>query len=261
MRARAGDETPTDITEPAEAEFPRPLRRDAARNRQRILLAAAEVFTERGLDATLDDVARRAGVGIGTVYRRFPGKEALVEVLFTDRIDEMVAAATKACAAPDPWDGLVSYLEYAAAAMAADTGLRQMVMFATYGRDRVTYAREQLRPVIGALVARAQEAGDLRKDFSATDVPLIAFMLASVAEYAGEIEPDLWRRYLAMVIDSLRPARAEVTALPVAALSAAAFEQAARARGGRPPVRGKLPASQFTCSRTRIFTHPFCTCI
>jgi len=88
----------------------RPLRRDAERNRQRILLAAAEVFTQRGLEATLDDVARQAGVGVGTVYRRFPDKESLVAELFADRIDAMVAVAEQALAAPDPWQALVSYL-------------------------------------------------------------------------------------------------------------------------------------------------------
>ena len=79
------------------------------------------MFTERGLDATLDEVARAAGVGVGTVYRRFPDKESLVAELFRDRIDALVTVAEQACADPDPWQGLVSYLEYAAAAMAGDT--------------------------------------------------------------------------------------------------------------------------------------------
>src|SRR5690242_8811486 len=113
MTARAEDIT-------AATGCGRPLRRDAERNRQRILQAAAEVFTQRGLDATLDDVARQAGVGVGTVYRRFPDKETLVAELFQDRIDTLVAAAEKACTGADPWQALVSYLEYAAASMAGD---------------------------------------------------------------------------------------------------------------------------------------------
>src|SRR5246127_3821692 len=125
----------------------RPLRRDAERNRRRILAAAA-VFTERGLDATLDEVARAAGVGIGTVYRRFPDKEALVSELFRDRVDALVTAAEESCTAPDPWQGLVTYLEFVAAAMAGDLGLRQLMMFATYDRDQVCYARDQMRPII-----------------------------------------------------------------------------------------------------------------
>jgi AcrR family transcriptional regulator len=94
--------------EPAGRRTPcRPLRRDAERNRQKILSAAAEVIAERGLDATLDDVARQAGVGVGTVYRRFPGKEALAEALFDERLGTLAAIAEHALADPDPWAGLV----------------------------------------------------------------------------------------------------------------------------------------------------------
>jgi len=215
----------------------RPLRRDAERNRQRILHAAAEVFTQRGLDATLDDVARQAGVGIGTVYRRFPDKETLVAELFQDRIDAMVAVAEDACMAPDPWLALVSFLEYDAATLAGDLGLRQLMMFATYGRDRVAYAREQMRPVVARLVERAQAAGTLRPDFSATDVPLIAFLLASVAEYAGPVQPDIWRRYLALIVDGMRASRDGVSELPVAALTPEEIERSMRAHGERSTTR------------------------
>ena len=195
----------------------RPLRRDAERNRQRILAAAAEVFTERGLDATLDEVARAAGVGIGTVYRRFPDKESLIAELFRDRIDALVTVAEEACAAPDPWQGLVGYLEFAAATMAGDIGLRQLMMFGTYERDQVCYARDRMQPVISKLVERAQAAGDLRPDFRATDVKMIGFMLSSVAEYAAAAAPEVWRRYLGMLIDGLRPSRPGSSALPVPA--------------------------------------------
>jgi AcrR family transcriptional regulator len=211
----------------------RPLRRDAERNRQRILRAAAEVFGERGLDATLDDVAHRAGVGVGTVYRRFPDKESLVGELFHDRIDAMVSVAKEAYAADDPWVGLVSYIEHVSAMMADDLGLRQMLLFATYGRDRVTYAREQMRPVVARLVARAQAAGMAREDLSATDVPMIACMLATVAEYAGAVQPEVWRRYLVLIIDGLRPARDGASPLPLPALTPQQMEQVLRAHAAR----------------------------
>src|ERR1700743_3047131 len=100
----------------------RPLRRDAERNRQRTRPPAAELFAERGLAATLDEVARAAGVGIGTVYRRFPDKESLIAELFRDRVDALVTVAEEACAAADPWHGLVSYLEFVATAMAGGLG-------------------------------------------------------------------------------------------------------------------------------------------
>src|SRR6516162_8806015 len=133
----------------------RPLRKDAERNRLRILRAATEVFTEQGLRATLDDVADRAGVGVGTVYRRFPDKEALVEALFTERLDSLVGFAEQALADPDPWAGLVDLLERAAMVMAGDRGLRQMLMYATYGHDRVEQARTRMQPVITKVVERA----------------------------------------------------------------------------------------------------------
>jgi AcrR family transcriptional regulator len=212
----------------------RPLRKDAERNRRRILHAAAEVFGERGLDATLDDVARRAGVGVGTVYRRFPDKETLVAELFQGRIDDLVAVAEQACTADDPWTALASYLEHMATTMSGDLGLRQMMLFATYGKDRVAYARERMRPVVARLVARAQEAGQLRGDFSATDVPMIAFMLSKATEYAAPARPGLHQRYLALIIDGLRPTRDGVTPLPVPPLTPEEMEQVMRA-GGRSP--------------------------
>jgi AcrR family transcriptional regulator len=211
----------------------RPLRRDAERNRQRILAAAARVFTERGLDATLDEVAREAGVGIGTVYRRFPDKETLISELFRDRIDRLVDVAEQACAATDPWHGLTSYLEHLAATLAGDHGLRQLMMFGTYDRDQVCYARDRMRPVITRLVERAKASGDLRDDFAATDVKMIAFMLASSAEYAAAVAPEVWRRYLTLLIDGLRPSRSGVSPLPLPAPTPVELEALMRAHGQR----------------------------
>ena len=215
----------------------RPVRRAAARKRQRILTAAARVFTERGLDATLDEVAREAGVGIGTVYRRFPDKESIVTELFRERIDSFVTVAEQACAHPDPWQGLVSYLEFAASVMAVDRGLRQLMMFGTYDRDQVCYARDRMNPVITRLVERAQASGDLRDDFRSADVKMIAFMLASSAEYAAAVAPEVWRRYLTLVIDGLRPSRDGVTALPVPAPSTVDLGLLMRPQGQRPAHR------------------------
>lgn len=215
----------------------RPLRRDAERNRQRILAAAAEVFTEHGLDATLDEVARAAGVGIGTVYRRFPDKESLVAELFRTRVDTLVTVAEEACAALDPWQGVLTYLEFAAAALADNLGLRQLMMFGTYDRDQVCYTRDRMYPVLTRLVERAQASGDLRQDFRATDVKIIAFMLASVAEYASPVTPGLWRRYLTMIVDGLRPARDGASELPVPALTPLELADLMRAQSQRPAQR------------------------
>jgi AcrR family transcriptional regulator len=211
----------------------RPLRRDAERNRQRILQAAAEVFTERGLDVSLDEVARHAGVGVGTVYRRFRTKEDLVEALFMDRIEEVAALAADAAEAADPWSGLVRFMEQMTAMLAENLGLRQMLMFATYGRDKVWYARQRNAPLVTRLVERAQAAGQLRSDLKQTDIPFIVFVLTEVAQLARQVSPEIWRRYLALVLDGLRPEREGVTPLPVPALRPEELEMAMRQNAPR----------------------------
>src|SRR6202012_2784997 len=236
--------TPRDSgTEPAD----RPLRKDAERNRQRILKAAAEVFTEQGLEATLDDVARRAGVGVGTVYRRFPDKAALADALFEERIDVLVELATEAYGADDPWAGLAGFMEAAAEMLSTDKGLRQILMFAPYGHKRVGYARSRMRPAIGKLVERGQAAGQVRPDLGATDIPVLEFMLGATAEYARDVRPDLWRRYLALMLDALRPSRSGYTELPVPELSLDELATAMRSNplGGarQPSVRSNDPGN------------------
>jgi AcrR family transcriptional regulator len=206
------------MTDPTESADPRPLRADAERNRQRILRAAAEVFTARGLQASLDDVARQAGVGVGTVYRRFPDKEALAEALFEERISALVALAEQALANPDSWDGLVMFLREAGTLLAADRGLREILMYASYGRDRVERGKSKMQPVVTAMVERAQRDGKLRADLAPTDFPFIEFMLSAAAEYASDVKPEIWLRYLTLIVDGLRPARDEVTPFPVPAL-------------------------------------------
>jgi AcrR family transcriptional regulator len=206
----------------------RPLRRDAERNRQRILEAATEVFNERGLDVSLDEIARHAGVGVGTVYRRFRNKEELVEALFMSRLDQVAAIADQAFEAPDPWSGLVSFMERMAEIMAGDLGLRQILMFATYGRDLVTVARERNAPLVERLVERAQAAGQLRSDLRQTDIVFIVFVLTEAAQLAQAASPGIWRRYLALILDGMRPARAGVTPLPVPALLPGEMEKSMR---------------------------------
>lgn len=186
----------------------RPLRRDAERNRQRILKAAAEVFTERGFAATLDDVARHARVGVGTVYRRFPDKAALADALFDERIDGLIALAEQAATEPDAWAALVAFLERSAEILAGDRGLRQLLMFAAHSNDRALYARNRMRPAIAALVERGQAAGQVRPDIQATDIPVIELMISAVADYTKPVQPAIWRRYLSLMLDGLRPAGA-----------------------------------------------------
>lgn len=202
-----------------------PLRADAERNRQRLLAAAKELFATRGLDVTLDEVARHAGVGTGTAYRRFPNKDALIDALMVDRIGELAAIARECLEDPDPWRGLAGYFERALALQAADRGLKEVLFSSGRGRVRSNHARLAIAPVVTKLVRRAVEAGVVRSDFSTSDVPLINFMLNTIVDFGRDVEPDLYKRYLAIVLDGLRP-RDDLEPLPVEALHVRAFQDA-----------------------------------
>ncbi len=194
----------------------RPLRADAVRNRERILEAAKAVFAERGLEATLDDVARCAGVGVGTVYRRFPDKEALVEALFEQSVNGMVELAYQAATITDAWDALVWFVEKASQRQAEDLGLRDVVMHGMYGRERITQARERIVPAVTQLVERAQRDGRLRPDVVTADIPIIELMVNAVATNTGQVAPELWRRYLRIILDGLSADGTERSELPEA---------------------------------------------
>jgi AcrR family transcriptional regulator len=182
-------------------EAARPLRRDAARNRELILETAAEVFAEQGLDAGYDEIARRAGIGVGTVYRRFPERSELIQALFESLIDEMVAIGEEAARLPDAWDGLTMFLEKALERQVADRGLKEVMVRTVSEDDHLMIGRERIGPIFDELVARAQAAGTLRPDVEATDIGLQLMVLSSLTTPE---QPDLWRRYLALFLDSVR---------------------------------------------------------
>jgi AcrR family transcriptional regulator len=201
----------------------RPLRADAARNRERVLTAAAELFAARGLEATLDDIAAHAGLGVGTVYRRFPNRDALVEALFEQRLDAIVAIAEDAAAEPDSWTALCSLLERLCEVIVTDRGLHE-VFVCRQGADDSTVVRQRMTPIVTAVFDRARAEGHLRADALPTDVPLILHMVAATAEYAGQVRPDLWRRYLALLLDGLRAVRPADSPLPGPALDVAELD-------------------------------------
>jgi AcrR family transcriptional regulator len=206
----------------------RPLRKDAERNRQRILEAAGELFTERGLGVTLNDIAHYAGCGVGTVYRRFPDKEQLIEALFEERIAKFVASAEEALANPDPWEGFVGFLEVALERQACDRGLKELLLSTDQGRARATGVRERLLPIIGQLIERAQAAGALRPDIARADIGVIQLMLGAVMDGAHDVEPELWRRYLMIVLRGLRADPTLVEPLPVGPLTEEQLEEVMR---------------------------------
>jgi AcrR family transcriptional regulator len=178
------------------------LRRDAELNRRRLVAAAHEVFRERGLSATLDDVARHAGVGVATAYRRFANKEELIDALFDDMIDQVAKLAAEAAADPDAWRGLTTSLEKVCELQTFDRGLRDVMLGTGRGPQRQALVARRVKPAVDALVARAKEQGTLRPDAEPWDLPMIQLMVAAVTDQTGH--PDLWRRYLRLVLDGLR---------------------------------------------------------
>jgi AcrR family transcriptional regulator len=189
---------------PDDCDRSRALRKDAQLNRQRILDAARELFAARGLEATLNDVARHANVGVGTVYRRFATKDELLEAIFEDGIDQVVEIAKTALQIEDSWDGFVWFVEHVCELTATDRGLREMVCSKAYGGYRVECARLQLDPHVSQVVQRARDDGYLRPEVASTDMPILNLLAGTVTEYAGHIEPELWRRYVALLLDGMR---------------------------------------------------------
>jgi AcrR family transcriptional regulator len=205
----------------------RPLRRDAERNRRRILEAAAEAFAERGLAVTMDEIADRAEVGVGTVYRRFPDKDLLIEALVEDHLAAIIERGEQALAEEDAWAALLGFLEHALALQAADRGLRDLLLSTPHGHDRIAHTRDRLEPVVYELVERAQAAGRLRPDVHGSDVPLVMMMIGGAVDFTRPVAPDAWRRMLAVVIDGLR-AREDLIPLDQPALTPEQVDRAMR---------------------------------
>jgi AcrR family transcriptional regulator len=217
------DPSPGEVAAATERE--RPLRKDAERNRQRILEAAATVFAARGLDVTMDDIAAAAGVGVGTVYRRFPDKEQLIDALFERGLSGILVLAEEAVAMDDAWAGLVFFLESVQRLLVSNRALTQLTHSSVHGRQGVARCRAQLKEPIDQLVRRAQASGAARPDLAGRDMGIITLMVGVVADYAAEVAPEVWRRYLAIILDGIR-AGAERQPLPVPALEQEEFDRA-----------------------------------
>ncbi|MGX6448831.1 TetR/AcrR family transcriptional regulator [Patulibacter sp. S7RM1-6] len=192
----------------------RPLRRDAERNRRRILDAAASLFAEKGLGVGLDEIAHRAEVGVGTVYRRFPDKDDLIDALFERKVDQVVTIAEEALAEEDAWRGLHRFLEEMLEEQARNRGLTDLLLGLPNGPACAPRGRDRVEPLVLRLVERAQAQGRLRADVQGTDLALVQIMLAAVMDGTREVHPDAWRRMLALVLDGLRVPGDAATARP-----------------------------------------------
>ena len=191
----------------------RHLRADAERNRTKILEAAARVFAERGLDASLDEVAEAAGVGVGTVYRRFPDKDALIGALFDDAVDEFANLAGAAPNHGNSWEALIWFLDETLQRQCTNRGLRDVIIGSPYAKDRMAAAKRRISPAIGRLIEQAQSDGYLRCDVVGADFSIVEMMISFIGSMTASAAPDLWRRYLTILLDGLVVSRSEPSAL------------------------------------------------
>jgi len=181
----------------------RPLRADAARNRARVLEAARAAFAEHGAEAQIEDIARRAHVGVGTVYRHFPTKQALAEALVEERFERVLAHARGLLDEPDPWHAIERSFEFCATTQEGDRAWAGVLATLAGGGPVAPPCEHQLAELLGIterMLARAQAAGLVREDLRAADMPPLYCGLASVVQ-AGVAD---WRRYLELLLAGLR---------------------------------------------------------
>jgi AcrR family transcriptional regulator len=184
----------------------RHLRRDAEANRCRIMEAASALMAERGLSVPLEDIAAAAEVGIGTLYRRFPTREALIEAIFEQRFESFAAELEASLELEDGWETLVYFLRATTAKRIADRGLSELLDHDTV-TGQVRQVRERLAPVLERIVERARACGRVRPDLEVGDLVMLQHMLVSVGMVSAPLGPEFWERYLDLVLDGLVVAR------------------------------------------------------
>ncbi|MES2171395.1 MAG: TetR/AcrR family transcriptional regulator [Actinomycetota bacterium] len=200
----------------------RAKRKDAAVNGERLVQAARDVFARRGLSATLEDIARQAGVGVGTVYRNFASKREIVETLYSAALDSVLTDMRSALKIDDPWLAIATFFETTATHQARDRGLCELFL----GREGFGLNEriaDELIDGLSALFTRAHAAGVLRAGVGFTDAWPIFAMLYGIYGVSDE-QPELWRRYLQLMLDGLRAV--DGPPLPAPALDEAWFRAA-----------------------------------
>lgn len=196
----------------------RPIRerKDVVRNRALLLQAADRLIAERGLEVSFHDVAREAGVGIGTVYRHFADKDALLGALVEQRFDAVRAVLIEAERVEDAVDALRGTILRICELQFSDRATREAIV-SDADRHRAI-VREQLLPILNRIVERARSSGRVRGDFSVTDLPMIFLLTGAISHHTGIVRPDLWRRYVDTLLDGfvLQAADRTGTAVPAA---------------------------------------------
>ena len=188
---------------------PRGLRADAERNRERVVEAARDLFAEQGLDASTNEIARRAGVGVATLFRRFPTRDDLVGAVFADKMDAYTAAIEEALADPDPWAGFCGYIQRICRMQADDRGFADVLTMTFPKAKSLEEQRDRSVTLLGQLLDKAKATGDLRQDFAHQDVPLILMANAGVVTATGNAAPQAWERLVGYLIQAFAAVNAQ----------------------------------------------------
>jgi AcrR family transcriptional regulator len=188
----------------AGAAAPRRLRADAARNRAAIVAVARDVFAEQGLEAPLEAIAARAGVGIATLYRRFPTREKLVAAALVGKVAEYAEAAEQALAVADPWDSFAGFVLRICELQAGDRGLSDLLSMTLSADEQVEQLRRTANDRVVTLIERAKAHGSLRQDFAGEDLVLLLVATAAVMHVTHADAPGAWRRFVALALDAFR---------------------------------------------------------
>ena len=204
----------------------RRLRADACRNRDAILAAAKEVFAEHGLEASLEDIAAKAKVGIATLYRRFPSRQHLVAAALVEKVAKYAEAAESALAISDPWTAFTSYVHTICELQAERPGLADLLSMTLPADEHVERLRRTAHDHVSKLIDRAKAAGQLRKDFVSEDLILLLIANAAIADVTRSRAPGASRRLVALALDAF--GRTDTPPLPAPPSSA---EMASAMRG------------------------------
>lgn len=186
----------------------RSLRRDARLNRDHLIAAAREVFAEQGLEASLEEVARRAAVSIGTLYNHFGTRAGLIDAALLGQVEASIAAAESGLRNPDAWAGLVEYLTAIARMQATDRGFAGICIVSLPAGSATERAKARGHDLFRQLVDRAQRAGELRADVDLSDLGLLTWGVVRATEGIREVAPGSWERHLAFLLDGMRSAAA-----------------------------------------------------
>jgi AcrR family transcriptional regulator len=219
------------MSQPA-LDVSRPVRRDVQRNRDALLQAARQAYAGGGVDAPLDGIARLAGVGIATLYRHFPRRADLIDAVLACAVQDHLDIAARALVFADPWDGLVHYLEETTRLEAANRGINDLMCMRIPGTDTCEEAKENLCAALTRLIERAQASGQLRKDVTLQDFSFISWGNSRILDALSADDGEVWRRYLALLLDGFRAEGAHV--LPCPPLEAEQVSRAMTRLGERP---------------------------